>query len=132
MEVKGPGDKLQENQKVLVHPPIPFAHYFILYVIPQVWIDIMLRNNIAVEVCLIEERGAEKPAKPVAKNKRKRAAKAKEIKCSDNDCEEEVPYIESEDEKEDGTSAARREKRNVRPPKKRLKTPADSEIICLE
>ena len=74
MEVKGPGDTLQENQKV--------------------WIDVLLQAGISTEVCHVVEEGTTTP---------KKAAKAKARKAvgTKRKCEAiEDRLVESEDEPE--------------------------------
>ena len=67
VEVKGPGDRLQENQKVdfsvfLFHMrlSLPFS---------KLWSDTLLRANTEVEVCKVLD--AAKPVKSTPKRKRK-------------------------------------------------------------
>ncbi|OJA16026.1 hypothetical protein AZE42_04282 [Rhizopogon vesiculosus] len=83
VEVKGPGDNLQENQKV--------------------WIDVLLRAQAAVEVCLVCEKGKGNEANIGKKRKSKentkpRRGKAKNAFESDTEEEEMQPIYESEDE----------------------------------
>ncbi|KAH7921382.1 hypothetical protein BV22DRAFT_1198248 [Leucogyrophana mollusca] len=77
VEVKGPGDSLQENQKV--------------------WIDLLLRAPVAVELCHVEEKDA---APRKGKRKRGNAKKGKlgAKNMPESDEESEMPIIESEDE----------------------------------
>ncbi|GBE81686.1 hypothetical protein SCP_0400570 [Sparassis crispa] len=78
-EVKGPGDILQENQKV--------------------WIDVLLQAGIVVEVCRVVEQGTqvEAKAKKGKKNKRKGPGRPKR-KREEIDSDAERPLVESEDE----------------------------------
>ena len=91
----------------------------------------MLRNNIDVELCLIEERGAEK--KP-EKATRKRKRVSKQTRDSDEDHEEEVIYVESEDEHAECGTNSKAEKLKPGPRRKRVKPekPAHTEVIRLE
>ncbi|KAI0086435.1 VRR-NUC domain-containing protein [Irpex rosettiformis] len=78
VEVKGPGDNLQENQKL--------------------WIDVLLQAGIPVEVCRVYEEGEDgSPKKAKVKPKKELSSTAKKRKH--RDAEENVP--ESEDEEVD-------------------------------
>ncbi|KAA1469402.1 hypothetical protein DENSPDRAFT_816316 [Dentipellis sp. KUC8613] len=82
VEVKGPGDTLQENQKV--------------------WIDVLLRAGVAVEVCLVEDsanpsatkRGRGRPPGP--KRKTRGRTRQRELESDSNTDTE--PESEEEDE----------------------------------
>jgi len=101
VEVKGPGDNLQENQKVVVcrvstHP----SHLTCTSI--QIWIDVLLRAQAAVEVCRVCEQGKGDELKTGRKrtsraNTNKRRGKAKNFVESDTE-EEMQPICESEDE----------------------------------
>ncbi|KAG1899850.1 uncharacterized protein F5891DRAFT_1189320 [Suillus fuscotomentosus] len=84
VEVKGPGDSLQENQKL--------------------WIDVLLRAGTAVELCSVHEHGKGDENKTGKKGKskgstKKRRGKAKDMVESDDDDEDEVQRMcESEDD----------------------------------
>ncbi|KAJ8594289.1 hypothetical protein M405DRAFT_918147 [Rhizopogon salebrosus TDB-379] len=83
VEVKGPGDNLQENQKI--------------------WIDVLLRAQAAVEVCWVFEQGKGDVPKAGKKRKskgstNKRRIKAKNAIESDTEEEEMQPICESEDD----------------------------------
>ncbi|KAH9928150.1 VRR-NUC domain-containing protein [Fomitopsis serialis] len=77
VEVKGPGDRLQENQKV--------------------WIDVLLQAGVTVEECRVAEQGAEPATKKKAK---KRATRPLKRKRAPRDSDEELLVPESEDEEE--------------------------------
>ncbi|KZT69817.1 hypothetical protein DAEQUDRAFT_668816, partial [Daedalea quercina L-15889] len=77
VEVKGPGDRLQENQKV--------------------WIDVLLQAGVVVEECRVVDRGAG----PVTAKKTKKAARPLKRKRAAPESEGESRAIESEDESED-------------------------------
>ncbi|EGN95749.1 hypothetical protein SERLA73DRAFT_76815 [Serpula lacrymans var. lacrymans S7.3] len=83
VEVKGPGDSLQENQKV--------------------WIDVLLRASVAVEVCRVKEEG-EVPETSFGKGK-KRKSKTKTKKEGHRVSEPEERFVESEDEPDELPSA---------------------------
>ncbi|KAI0053972.1 hypothetical protein FA95DRAFT_1551753 [Auriscalpium vulgare] len=74
VEVKGPGDRLQENQKV--------------------WIEFLQRAEVDVEVCHVDEAGNEKKQAPPRKRGRRARGKAKKGK----DTDEEMEGPESEEE----------------------------------
>jgi Fanconi-associated nuclease 1 len=79
VEVKGPGDKLQENQKL--------------------WIDVMQRAEVTVEVCYVEELG--EPSKNQRKAIKKRSTRSKpkrKVKLVDSDWETPVSEWEDDDE----------------------------------
>lgn len=86
VEVKGPGDTLQENQKL--------------------WIDVLLRAGAAVELCSVHEQGKKDEHKTGKKGKskgsmkkRRGKAKAKDTIESDSEEEEAVQRMcESEDD----------------------------------
>ncbi|CCM01558.1 uncharacterized protein FIBRA_03617 [Fibroporia radiculosa] len=83
VEVKGPGDTLQENQRV--------------------WIDVLLRAGVAVEECRVEEQGPKdvaSPQRPKSKSK-KQPDQPPKRKREQSDSEREVLTIESEDEPEE-------------------------------
>ncbi|KAH9832914.1 VRR-NUC domain-containing protein [Rhodofomes roseus] len=77
VEVKGPGDKLQENQKV--------------------WIDVLLQAGVVVEECRVVEQGAESTTAKKSKKKATRPLKRKRVA---SDSEEDPVEPESEDEEE--------------------------------
>jgi len=80
VEVKGPGDKLQENQKL--------------------WIDVMQRAEVTVEVCYVEELG--EPSKKRRSTIKKRSArskpKRKKAKLVESDWETPASEWEEDDE----------------------------------
>ncbi|KAI9466069.1 VRR-NUC domain-containing protein [Lactarius psammicola] len=82
VEVKGPGDKLQENQKL--------------------WIDVMQRAEVTVEVCYVEELG--EPSKKQRTTIKKRPTRSKpkpnwkKAKQVDSDWETPTSEWEEEDE----------------------------------
>ncbi|KAG2363435.1 hypothetical protein BDR07DRAFT_1483688 [Suillus spraguei] len=83
VEVKGPGDTLQENQKL--------------------WIDVLLRAGAAVELCSVHEHGKGDEHKTGKKGKtkgstKKRRGKAKDTVESDSEEEEVQRMCESEDD----------------------------------
>ncbi|KAG1858038.1 hypothetical protein DFJ58DRAFT_726755 [Suillus subalutaceus] len=83
IEVKGPGDTLQENQKL--------------------WIDVLLRAGAAVELCSVYEQGKGDEHKTGKKGKskgstKKRRGKAKDTIESDSEEEEVERMCESEDD----------------------------------
>ncbi|KAK7694026.1 hypothetical protein QCA50_003602 [Cerrena zonata] len=91
VEVKGPGDSLQENQKV--------------------WVDVLVRAGVPVDVCHVAEQGED--TKPKSKGKAKKAAIPKSTRKrkrhqspeleSESSEEETVPInfdVKSEDEEE--------------------------------
>ncbi|KAG1743414.1 hypothetical protein EDB19DRAFT_1907050 [Suillus lakei] len=85
VEVKGPGDSLQENQKVVL------------------WIDVLLRAETAVELCSVHEQGKGDEYKTGKKGKskgstKKRRGKAKDTVESDSEEEEVQRMCESEDD----------------------------------
>ncbi|KAI0306703.1 hypothetical protein B0F90DRAFT_1814554 [Multifurca ochricompacta] len=85
VEVKGPGDRLQENQKL--------------------WIDVMQRAEVSVEVCHVEEQGkSSKYRRTTIKNKRSKKAltRRRKMKADESDWE----TSESEGEEEDELSAS--------------------------
>lgn len=71
VEVKGPGDTLQENQKVCSLYPMFYAWKLILSC--QLWIDVLLQARLEVEVCHVSDV-ADKAA---SKGKGKAKAKGK-------------------------------------------------------
>lgn len=108
VEVKGPNDSLQENQKVrsdaLCARPGADSHSS-----GQVWIDVLSRAGVDVEVCHVHEEGSTPPevekakAKAEAQTKKtpaktplKRTAKAKKRKRGED--EERVPQFLASDE----------------------------------
>ncbi|THH16142.1 hypothetical protein EW146_g4437 [Bondarzewia mesenterica] len=74
VEVKGPGDSLQENQKL--------------------WIDVLLRANVPVEVCRVVERGQT----PTRSAKRGRPRKLRTPRVVNSDTETEYAPESEEDE----------------------------------
>ncbi|KAH7909857.1 VRR-NUC domain-containing protein, partial [Hygrophoropsis aurantiaca] len=80
VEVKGPGDTLSENQKI--------------------WIDVLLRAPVPVEVCHVAERGLI----PEEKSKKRRKRKAEDDKTGvkePSESDDEAAAIESEDDPND-------------------------------
>lgn len=66
VEVKGPGDNLQENQKVCDSMFIHARHFiYILYL--QLWVAILLQANVDIEVCRVASSGPE--SKSISKPK---------------------------------------------------------------
>jgi Fanconi-associated nuclease 1 len=72
VEVKGPGDRLQENQKVRISLECQ-AECTIFKYVYQLWIDVMQRAEVNVEVCHVGEQG---------KSTTKRQTKGKNLKRS--------------------------------------------------
>lgn len=78
VEVKGPGDTLMENQKASHHP-----HLCSIWLASsdnnldshQVWIDVLLGAGIDVEVCHVQEKGAQEVKIKTGKSKTKSLAK---------------------------------------------------------
>ncbi|KAI0957731.1 hypothetical protein AcW1_006029 [Taiwanofungus camphoratus] len=95
VEVKGPGDTLQENQKV--------------------WIDVLLQAGTHVEVCHVVEQGTQKAAKgKKAKAQGKSAGMSKgtgrKRKRTEVKEEGEAAPVESEDEPEDEVDFSQRDR----------------------
>ncbi|KAF9817812.1 hypothetical protein IEO21_03154 [Rhodonia placenta] len=80
IEVKGPGDKLQENQKV--------------------WIDVLLQAGIPVEVCHVFEEEGQDPLSRKRKAKTKTNAKSRKRSRRLSSPADERPIVESEGEEE--------------------------------
>ncbi|KAI0282107.1 VRR-NUC domain-containing protein [Russula aff. rugulosa BPL654] len=83
VEVKGPGDRLQENQKL--------------------WIDVMQRAEVSVEVCHVEEQGkstTKRQTKGKKQSKKRRATrkKPKPVDCDVETTETVISGWEDEDE----------------------------------
>lgn len=79
VEVKGPGDRLQENQKVRVSLGCQ-AECAMFKDIHQLWIDVMQRAEVKVEVCHVEEQGkstAKRQTKDQKRSKKTRATRKK-------------------------------------------------------
>jgi Fanconi-associated nuclease 1 len=98
VEVKGPGDRLQENQKVRISLGRQ-AECTISKYAYQLWIDVMQRAEVNVEVCHVEEQG-KSTAKRQTKGKKTRATR-KKPKPVDSDVETTETVIsgwEDEDE----------------------------------
>jgi Fanconi-associated nuclease 1 len=89
VEVKGPGDRLQENQKVRFPHSIytPIAHISMSY---QVWMDVLVRADVPVEVCHVQDKNEpEKPQK--VKKPKKRARDSDSERRNEPESEDEGP-----------------------------------------
>jgi len=104
VEVKGPGDRLQENQKVRISLGCQ-AECTIFKYVYQLWVDVMQRAEVNVEVCYVEEQGKsttkrQTNLKGKKRSKKTRAAR-KKPKPVDSDVETTETVIsgwEDEDE----------------------------------
>lgn len=97
VEVKGPGDKLQENQKVRISLRCQFMIFKDIY---QLWIDVMLRANVNVEVCHVEEQG-KSTKKRQTKGKKRSKKTRKKPKLVESDWESESAVSGWEDEEDE-------------------------------
>ena len=102
VEVKGPGDRLQENQKVRISLGCQ-AECTISKYVSQLWIDVMQRAEVDVEVCHVEEQGKSTTKRQTKGKKRskKTRARRKKPKLADSDVETAESVIsgwEDEDE----------------------------------
>jgi fanconi-associated nuclease 1 len=96
VEVKGPGDSLQENQKVYISSA-RFHTFYLTKHFVQIWIDVLLRAGAAVELCHVVERGFKKKnAKGKGKGKKPKPKKTRVEPDSD---EEPEPILLSEDDR---------------------------------
>ena len=96
VEVKGPGDKLQENQKVRISLRCQFM---IFKDVCQLWIDVMLRANANVEVCHVEEQGkSTKKRQTKGKKRSKKTRKKPKLVESDWESESAVSGWEGEED----------------------------------
>lgn len=88
VEVKGPGDKLQENQKVRISLGSQAECTKFKYVY-QLWIDVMQRAEVNVEVCHVEEQGKSTTKRQTKGKKRPKKTRAtrKKPKPVDSDVE---------------------------------------------
>jgi Fanconi-associated nuclease 1 len=85
VEVKGPGDRLQENQKVRISLGCQ-AECTIFKYVYQLWIDVMQRAEVNVEVCHVEEQG-KSTTKRQGKGKKRSKKTRKKPKLVDSDVE---------------------------------------------
>jgi Fanconi-associated nuclease 1 len=102
VEVKGPGDRLQENQKVRISLGCQAECTKFKYVY-QLWIDVMQRAEVNVEVCHVEEQGKSTTKRQTKGKKRSKKTRAtrKKPKPVDSDVETTETVIsgwEDEDE----------------------------------
>ena len=102
VEVKGPGDKLQENQKVRISLGGQ-AECTIFKYVYQLWIDVMQRAEVRVEVCHVEEQSKSTTKRQTKGKKRSKKIQTtrKKLKPVDSDLETTETVIsgwEGEDE----------------------------------
>jgi fanconi-associated nuclease 1 len=101
VEVKGPGDRLQENQKVRISLGCQAECTILKSMSIQLWVDVMQRAEVKVEVCHVEEQGKSTTTKRQTKGKKrssKTRAKRKKPKPVDSDTESVISGWEDEDE----------------------------------
>jgi Fanconi-associated nuclease 1 len=98
VEIKGPGDRLQENQKVRISFGRQ-AECTIFKDVYQLWIDVMQRAEVKVEVCHVEEQGkSTTKTKRQTKGKKRSKKTRKKPKLVDSDAETLISGWEDEDE----------------------------------
>lgn len=97
VEVKGPGDSLQENQKViLLLSTLVCLQAFDIFARNQLWIDVLLGANVAVEVCRVSPMG-QSPTKAKRRGSpRKSKASKKAAKVESDTHTESVPGSDDE------------------------------------
>jgi Fanconi-associated nuclease 1 len=97
VEVKGPGDKLQENQKVRISLRCQLTIFKDVY---QLWIDVMQRADVNVEVCHVEEQ-SKSTKKRQTKGKKGSKKTRKKPKPVESDWESEIAVSGWEDEEDE-------------------------------
>ena len=119
VEVKGPGDTLQENQKV---QSIICVQALEFMTVVQVWIDVLLQAGTPVEVCHVHEPGDEPKRKKGKTPKKEKVDKKAGQKRKRSDWrveseEEEIDYsqldIHTEDEAEEESGGGPSKKRRA-------------------
>jgi fanconi-associated nuclease 1 len=109
VEVKGPGDRLQENQKVRISLGCQ-AECTIFKYVYQLWIDVMQRAEVDVEVCHVEEQGKSTTKRQTTGKGKKRSKKTratrKKPKPVDSDVETTTETLISGWEEEDELNAS--------------------------
>ena len=98
VEVKGPGDTLQQNQRVKSIHLNASGHRADLKFYGQVWIDVLLRGQASVELCHVIEQGKKSASKIARGTAKKRKGKGRGSLESECESEHEIMTVESEDE----------------------------------
>lgn len=100
IEVKGPGDRLRENQKVIILTFAKPCLKLLIFVSLQVWIDALKRCDVQVAVCRVYEDAKELDVMPGKKRKRTEDAskKGKNKRKSLPPLQDDTLFVLSDDE----------------------------------